>query len=198
MAENFKRKSCIFLSIRAQEASGLNLQKGIFCNRFQCFSQRCCLNQEIYLAARPPQLVFLISKIKVFGLHLTPSKCCDNPVLSQKIFRFKNRFTETKLFFPPLGVPPNQYISVFLGSILPQYMALSVSSVSLVRLSKKIQVTSKQGMRLRFGMLIVLTNIRSTKVLHHTSCIMHHASQATSKQGRGLRFSMLTVLRNIR
>ena len=102
MAENFKRKSCIFLSIRAQEASGLNLQKGIFCNRFQCFSQRCCLNQEIYLAARPPQLVFLISKIKVFGLHLTPSKCCDNPVLSQKIFRFKNRFTETKLFFPPL------------------------------------------------------------------------------------------------
>ena len=127
MAENFKRKSCIFLSIRAQEASGLNLQKGIFCNRFQCFSQRCCLNQEIYLAARPPQLVFLISKIKVFGLHLTPSKCCDNPVLSQKIFRFKNRFTETKLFFPPL-VPPLcmsfHQKTIFIGSLHAAYSAL--------------------------------------------------------------------------
>merc|ERR1712121_241276 len=39
---------------------------------------------------------------------------------------------------------------------------------------KKIQATSKQGRRLRFGMLIALTNIRSTKVLHHASCIMHH------------------------
>ena len=63
---------------------------------------------------------------------------------------------------------------------------------------KKIQATSKQGGRLRFGMLTVLTNIRSTKLLHHASCIMHHASQVTSKQGRRLRFGMLTVLRNIR
>ena len=41
---------------------------------------------------------------------------------------------------------------------------------------KKIYATSKQGRRLRFGMLTVLTNIRSTKVLHHVSCIMHQAS----------------------
>ena len=53
----------------------------------------------------------------------------------------------------------------FLGSMLPQYMALSVS------LSKK---KFRQSRRLRFGMLTVLTNIRSTKVLHHASCIMHH------------------------
>ena len=43
-------------------------------------------------------------------------------------------------------------------------------------------------MRLRFGMLSVLTNIRSTKVLHHASCIA----------GRKLRFGMLTALTNIR
>ena len=49
-----------------------------------------------------------------------------------------------------------------------------VSFVSFV--AKKIEATSKQGRRLRFGMLTVLTNIRSTKVLHHASCIMHHAS----------------------
>ena len=36
--------------------------------------------------------------------------------------------------------------------------------------------TSKQGMRLKFGMLTVFTNIRWTKVLHHISCIEHHAS----------------------
>ena len=65
-------------------------------------------------------------------------------------------------------------------------------------------------------MLIALTNIRSTKVLHHASCmmhyalcvmryascIMHHATcimhHATSKQGRRLKFGMLTVLTNIR
>ena len=64
--------------------------------------------------------------------------------------------------------------------------------------SKKNQATSKQGRRLKFSMLTALTNIRSAKVLHHASCIMHHASQATSKQGRRLRFGMLTVLTNIR
>ena len=47
-------------------------------------------------------------------------------------------------------------------------------------------------------MLIALTNIGSTKVLHHALCIMHHASYATSKQGKRLRFGMLTVLRNSR
>ena len=41
----------------------------------------------------------------MFWLHLTPSKSRDNPVLSQKIFRFKNRFTEIKLFFH-LWSPP--------------------------------------------------------------------------------------------
>ena len=46
-----------------------------------------------------------------------------------------------------------------------------------------------QGRRLRFGMLTVLTNIRSTKVLHHASCIA---------AGRRLRFGMLTDLTNLR
>ena len=41
---------------------------------------------------------------------------------------------------------------------------------------KKSQATYKQGRRLKFGMLTVLTNIRSTKVLHHASFIMHHRS----------------------
>ena len=62
---------------------------------------------------------------------------------------------------------------------------------------------SEQGRRLRFGMLTVLTNIRSTKVLkyasritHHASCVnMHHASCIA---GRRLRFGMLTDLTNVR
>ena len=36
-------------------------------------------------------------------------------------------------------------------------------------MSKKNYATFKQGRRLRFGMLIVLTNIRSTKVLQGVS-----------------------------
>ena len=58
-------------------------------------------------------------------------------------------------------------------------LVLLVSFVSQFHQSvcqKKISATSKQGRRLRFGMLTVLTNIRSTKVLHHASCIKHHAS----------------------
>ena len=66
---------------------------------------------------------------------------------------------------------------LFLSSMLPQCMALSITYVSYVScVYKKIWATSKQGRRLRFGMLTVLTNIRSTKVLHHASCIMHDAS----------------------
>ena len=38
------------------------------------------------------------------------------------------------------------------------------------------EATSKQGRKLRFSMLTALTNIRSTKMLHHASCVMHHAS----------------------
>ena len=56
-----------------------------------------------------------------------------------------------------------------------------------VSLSKKM-ATSKQGMRLNFGMLTALTNIRSSKVLHHASCTA----------GRRLRFGMLTAFTNIR
>ena len=55
--------------------------------------------------------------------------------------------------------------AVFKGTMLPQYTALSVCKC--VSPKKKIQATSKQGRRLRLGMLTVLTNIRSTKVLHH-------------------------------
>ena len=43
-------------------------------------------------------------------------------------------------------------------------------------------------MRLSVGMLIALTNIRSTKVLHHASYFA----------GRRLRFGMLTDLTNVR
>ena len=51
------------------------------------------------------------------------------------------------------------------------------------------KMTYVPGRRLRFGMLTVLTNIvRSTKVLHHASCIA----------SRRLRFGMLTALTNIR
>ena len=64
----------------------------------------------------------------------------------------------------------NIVVMFFIGSMLPQYMALSVSFVSCVCQKKNLG----QGMRLQFGMLIALTNIRSTKVLHHASCIMHH------------------------
>ena len=41
---------------------------------------------------------------------------------------------------------------------------------------KKNSNTSKQGRRLRFGMLTVLTNMRSTKVLYNASCFKHYAS----------------------
>ena len=50
--------------------------------------------------------------------------------------------------------------NTFLGSMLPQYMDLSVSFVSFVSfVENKIEATSKQGRSLRFGMLTVLTNI---------------------------------------
>ena len=52
---------------------------------------------------------------------------------------------------------------IFLGSMLPQYMALSVRFVHVSK--KNYYATSEEGSRLRFGMLIVLTNIRSFKVL---------------------------------
>ena len=54
---------------------------------------------------------------------------------------------------------------------------------------KNFRLTSREGRRLKFGMLTVLTNIRSTKVLHHSSCIA---------AGRRLRFGMLTDLTNKR
>ena len=47
----------------------------------------------------------------------------------------------------------------FLGSMLPQYMALSV------RLFCSSRVSPKKIRRLRFGVLTALTNLRSTKVL---------------------------------
>ena len=53
---------------------------------------------------------------------------------------------------------------------------------------------SKEG-RLRFGMLTVFTNIRSTKVLHHASSIIDHVSCIA---GRKLRFAMLPALTIIR
>ena len=56
--------------------------------------------------------------------------------------------------------------------IFRQHAASIYGFVRYVR-RKKMQATSKQGRRLRFGMFIVLTNIRSTKVLHHESCILH-------------------------
>ena len=65
----------------------------------------------------------------------------------------------------------------FLGSMLPQYMAL-FTRVCVCQ--KKYEATSKQGRRLRFGMLTVVTNIRTTKVLHHVSCIKHNALQVGS------------------
>ena len=68
--------------------------------------------------------------------------------------------------------------------MLPQHMAFSVS----VCVSSKKNSGHKQGRRLRFGMLAALTNIRSTKVLHHASCTA----------SRKLRFGMLTALTNIR
>ena len=56
------------------------------------------------------------------------------------------------------------------------WLCPSVSQLVSLVCQKKIQATSKQGMRLSFGMLIALTNIGSTKVLHHAPCIIHHAS----------------------
>ena len=52
------------------------------------------------------------------------------------------------------------------GSVLPQYRPLCVClCVCVKKVSKKFDATSKQGRRLKLGMLTVLTNIRSTKVL---------------------------------
>ena len=53
---------------------------------------------------------------------------------------------------------------------------------------KQSKATYEQGRRVKFGMLTVLTNIRSTKVLHHASGLA----------GRRLGFGILTVLTNIR
>ena len=53
---------------------------------------------------------------------------------------------------------------IFLGSMLPQYLALCTCFyVCYVTLRQKsFQNTSKQGRGLRFGMLTVFTNIKST------------------------------------
>ena len=61
-------------------------------------------------------------------------------------------------------------------------------------ISYSVYATSKQGKRMRFGMLNVLTNIRSTKVLHHASCIKHNASCIAVRR---LRFGMSTDLTNV-
>ena len=82
-----------------------------------------------------------------------------------------------------------------LGSMLPQYMALCVTLFVCQFVQKNFKATSKQGRRLSFGMLTALTNIRSTKVLHHASWIMQHTSCIA---GMRLRFGMLTVLTNAR
>ena len=48
-------------------------------------------------------------------------------------------------------------------------------------------------------MLTVVTNIRSTNVLHQASCIMHRIKHhASCIAGRRLRFGMLTDLTNVR
>ena len=79
-------------------------------------------------------------------------------------------------------------VSIFTPNFLPYIVSLLFQAACCLNIwlcpfrqfrqcvKKKIQATSKQGMRLRFGMLIALTNIRSTKVLHDASCIIHHAS----------------------
>ena len=88
---------------------------------------------------------------------------------------------------------------------------LACSSQAKFQLKLKLQVgpecgnTSKQGRRLRFGMLTVLTNIRSNKVSWLVEdnlqwnlwWKMTISGEATSKQGRRLRFGMLTTLTNI-
>ena len=55
------------------------------------------------------------------------------------------------------------FLTLFLGSMLPQYMALCVCMLRYVK--NNVQATSKLGRRLRFGLLTVLINIRSTKML---------------------------------
>ena len=54
------------------------------------------------------------------------------------------------------------YVTEFLGSMLPHNMALCVSQFRLVCQKKNSS---------HFGMFTVLINVRSTKVLHHASCI---------------------------
>ena len=63
-----------------------------------------------------------------------------------------------------------------LSSIFRQH---AVSIYGFVRYVMYVCVSNKiLGRRLRFGMMTVLTNIRSTKVLYHASCIMHCSSNA--------------------
>ena len=85
-----------------------------------------------------------------------------------KFATWKKKFSN---FVRPPQLNMDEQSTLFLRSMLPQYMAFSVCVCQ-----KKCQATSKVGRRLRFGMLTVLTNIISTKVLHHASCIKLHAS----------------------
>ena len=70
-------------------------------------------------------------------------------IVRKVIFLLSN---STDGFFPSSLV----YIC-FLGSMLPQYLALSVCVMCVC-------LCQKNSRRLRFGMLTVLTNIRSTEV----------------------------------
>ena len=89
--------------------------------------------------------------------------CCKNKELALP-FAPINEILRTKLI-----LCKGSQLQPFLGSMLPQYMTFSVRSLCYVMslrvcVNKKMQDTSKQGRRLRFGMLTVLTNLRSTKV----------------------------------
>ena len=59
----------------------------------------------------------------------------------------------------------SDFIFIFRQHAASIYGFVTLRYVALRYVKKKFQATSKQGRRLRFGMLTVVTNIRSTKVL---------------------------------
>ena len=96
-------------------------------------------------------------------------------------------------FYLVLNLLMNIFSLCFLnkGSILQIFRQHAASIYGFVRQfislfrPKKIQAISKQGRRLRFGMLSVLTNIRSTKVLWQAEDDLRWKTTFSGKRPQG-------------
>ena len=101
-------------------------------------------------------------KLLARAVGITVGRCLGGQVATTLVATINNII----FLFSPLLVRASSLYKLFCSCVS---FFLSVSQFFC---PKKFSATSKQGRRLCFGTLTFLTNIRSTKVLHHASCII--------------------------